>query len=86
MRKKQIAAVALAVWLTIVSVFMLLAQRFDLEIFFVLWFIGILVIVELMEPDFVQPNYLRYMRYLIVAGTVIFCAIIAQKLIKILIR
>jgi hypothetical protein len=84
MRKKQIAVIALALWLSIVSFFMLLAQQFDLELLFVLWLIGILVIVELIKPTYVQPGYLRYIRYLIAAGIVIFGAIIAQKVIEII--
>jgi hypothetical protein len=86
MRKKEIAAIALAAWLVIVSVFMLLAERFDLEIFFVLWLIGILVIVELADPKSVRPRYLYYVRYLIAAGIVLFGAIVAQKVLEILAR
>jgi hypothetical protein len=84
MRKKNIAIIALAVWLISISVFMFLAQHVDLEIFFVLFFIGILVMVYLMELNFVQPGYLLYMRYLIAVGIVIFSAILAQKAMEIL--
>jgi len=82
MRKKQIASIALAVWLTIVSVFMLLAQRFDLEKFFVLYLLAIFVIVELMEPKYVQPGCLRYKGYLLIAGIEIFGAIVALEVIS----
>jgi hypothetical protein len=81
MRKKQIAAITLAQWLTIVFVFMLLVGQFDLELFFVLGFIGFLVIVEIIEPIFVRPSYLRYTRYLIAAGIVIFGILIAQEIL-----
>ena len=56
MNKKQIAAITLTLWLTIVFIFMLLLQRFDLEIFFVLTLIGILVIAELIKQQYVQPS------------------------------
>jgi hypothetical protein len=84
MRKEQIAIIALALWLTIVSVFMLLTQQVDLEIFFIVFLVAILVLVYLMEPNFVQPRYLRYLRYLIAAGIVIFGLIVAQKVMEIL--
>lgn len=84
MRKKQIAAIVLSLWLIIISVFMLLAERFDLGLFFVLGFIGFLVIVELMEPRYVKPGYLWYNRTLIIVGILLFCAIIAQKILDIL--
>ena len=60
MRKKQIAAIALALWLCIIAVFMLIAEWIDLSLFFVLGFIGFLVIVEFMEPHYVKPRYLWY--------------------------
>jgi hypothetical protein len=84
MRKKQIAAVALALWLTIISLFMLFAERFDLLLFFIVGFIGFLVIVELMEPYYVKPGYVRYFRILIVVGIVISGAIVAQKVLDML--
>lgn len=84
MRKKQIAAIALALWLTIIAVFMLFAERFDLGLFFVLGFIGFLVIVELMEPHYVKPGYVWYTRVLTALGIVLFSAILAQKLLDLL--
>lgn len=84
MNKKQIAAIALTLWLTIVVVFMLLLQRFDLEIFFVLTLIGILVIAELIKQQYVQPEYLRYLGYLIGAGIVVFGTIVVKKVMEIL--
>ena len=84
MRKTQLAVVAIAAWLAIVAAFMLLSGHVDLEVFFVLWLIGILVIVELIDTRFLQPQYLRYMKYLIAAGIVIFGVIVAQKVLEIL--
>jgi hypothetical protein len=84
MRKKQIAILFFALWLIIISCFMLLAGRFELALFFVLGFIGFLLIVELIEPRYVKPTYLRYLRYLTAAGIVIFAAIVVQKLMEIL--
>jgi membrane-bound ClpP family serine protease len=81
MRKKQFAALALALWLTVISVFMLFTERFDLGLFYVLGFIGFLVIVELMEPRSVKPGYLWYIRFLTVIGIVVFGMILAQKLL-----
>jgi len=78
MIKKQLAAIVLALWLTLVSVLMLFLERFDLVEFFVLGLIGLLVIVELIQPNYVQPGYLRYMRYLLAAGIVIFGVIVVQ--------
>jgi antibiotic biosynthesis monooxygenase (ABM) superfamily enzyme len=84
MIKKQIAAIALALWLTIISVFMLFAERIDLVEFYILALIGTLVIVEFMEPYYVQPGYVRYIRYLIAAGILIFIVVVADVLMEIL--
>jgi hypothetical protein len=84
MRKQQIAIIALALWLTIVSVFTLFTQRVDLGIFFVLSLIGMLVIVQLMQSYYAQPGYLKYIRYLIAAGIIIFGVIVALKVLDIL--
>ena len=84
MRKEHIAIIALAVWLTLISVFMLLAQSVDFEIFFVLALIGFLIIVELIAQKYVQPGYLRYIRYLLAVAIVIFGLIVAQKVMEIL--
>jgi len=84
MKKKVLAAIALVVWLVIISVFSLLTNRVDLEIFFVLWLIGLLIIVELMDMRFSLPSYLRYIKYLVAAGIVVFGAIVTQKVLEIL--
>lgn len=84
MRKQQIAIIALALWFILVSVVMLLMQQVDFEIFFILCLIGIFVIMQILEPSYVQPGYLKYVRYLIAAGIVIFGAIIVHKVMVIL--
>ena len=84
MRKKQIAAFSLALWLCIIAYFMLFGERFDLGLFFVLGFIGFLMIVELLEPRYVKPAYLRYIRFLTIAGIIISGLVVTQKLMEIL--
>ncbi|MGB7788743.1 hypothetical protein [Methanoregula sp.] len=83
MKKKILAVVVIAVWLMIISIFMLLAYRFDLEIFFVLWLIGLLVIVELMDTRFSLPPYMRYIKYTVAAGILLFGGIVAGKVMEI---
>ena len=84
MRTKQIAITLFALWLVIISIFMLFAGRFDVGLFFVLGFIGFLMIIELTNLHYVRPAYARYIRYLIVAGLIICGAIIVQKAMEIL--
>jgi len=84
MRKQHIAIIAFAVWLTLLSLFMLLAQSFNFEIFFVLSLIGFLIIVELIASKYIQPGYMRYIRYILAASIVIFGVIVVQKVLEIL--
>ena len=84
MKKEQVAIIALAVWLTLIIVFMLLAQSFDLEIFFILSLIGFFILVELISLKYIVPSYMRFIRYILAAGIVIFGAIIVQKVMEIL--
>ena len=84
MNKKQIAAIALAVWLITLLFLMLLFQQFDSNIFFILSFIGFLAIMLSIEPQYVRPGYMRFIWYLIATGFVIFGAIVIQKVMEIL--
>jgi len=86
MKKKFLAAIVIAVWLIVISMFMLLAWRIDLEIFFVLWLIGLLVIVELMDTRFSLPPYMRYLKYVIAVGIFLFGIIVVEKVMEILSR
>ena len=84
MRKQYNAVIVLAVWLTFISLFMLLAQSFNVEIFFVLSLIGFLIIVELIAPKYIQPASRSYIKYLLAVAIVIFGLIVAQKVLEIL--
>ena len=84
MRREQIAIIALACWLSLIMVLLFLAHSVDLSIFFVLALIGFLIIVELMSPKYIQPGYLRYIKYLLAAGIVVFGLIVVQKVLEIL--
>lgn len=84
MSRKLIASIIFALWLTIVSVSMFLVERIDLALFFILGFIGFIVIVELMEPHYVKPGYVWYIRFLITMGIVIAGAIVSQKVLEVL--
>lgn len=84
MRKEQIAVIALAAWLTIISIFMLLAQTFDIKIFLLLSIISFLIMLKLITPKYISPGYTRYTRYIIAAGIVLFGVIVALKVMEIL--
>jgi hypothetical protein len=84
MRKQELAIIGLTLWLIMVALYTLLSERFDAEFFFVLSFLGLIIIMQLMEPDYVRPGYMKNIRYLIAIGIVIFGIIVANKVLDIL--
>ena len=84
MKKKDLAVIVIAIWLMIVSIFMLLVYQIDLEIFVILWLIGLLVIVELIDTRFTLPPFMRYLKYVVAVGILLFGAIVARKVLEIL--
>ncbi len=85
MQKKALyPIVALSAWVVILLLFQVLAFRLDLEVFFVLWLIGVLVVAELVDSTTVQPRHIRHLKYFIAVQVCIFGAIVAQKVLEIL--
>jgi hypothetical protein len=84
MKKQKIVIIIFSFWLAVICAGMIFLQMIDFEVFFVLAFMGILIIMQLLELKFVQPRYQRYLWYLLGGGAVIFILIIAHKLMSIL--
>jgi dolichyl-phosphate-mannose--protein O-mannosyl transferase len=82
--KKYYALAALVAWLIIVAFFMIMNRTLDLEVYFVLALIGILVVAVLIDSAFSRPRYMRYIGYLIAVGVAIFAYIVAEKILEIL--
>jgi len=82
--KKYYAAAVLTAWLIIIAFFMVLSRTLDLEVFFVLALIGLLVVAVLIDGAFSRPRYMRYIGYIIAAGVALFAYIVAQKILEIL--
>jgi len=81
--KKYYAAAVLAIWLIIITFFMILNRTLDLEVFFVLSLIGLLVVAVLIDGAFSRPRYMRYISYLIAAGVALFAYIVVEKILEI---
>jgi len=82
--KKYYALAALVAWLIIVAFFMIMNRTLDLEVYFVLALIGILVVAVMIDSAFSRPRYMRYIGYLIAVGVAIFAYIVAEKILEIL--
>lgn len=79
-----LALIVLVIWSVVITAFMLLNRTLDLEVFFVLLLIGLLVVVELIDPVSVQPRSMRRLKYIVAVGVIIFGSIVARRVMEIL--
>lgn len=84
MLKKNIAVITLALWTFIILTFMIMAYTVNLEIFFVLWLIGLLIITELIDTKNVETTYLKFIKWIIGISVIIFAYIVIKKIMEIL--
>lgn len=79
-RKKEIATYSLTCWLIIISFFMVLAGSMNLEILFVLWLIGILIVAELIASRYSKNGYDHRLSVFIALGIFLFGCIVIRKI------
>lgn len=84
MKKKYLLVLGPVIWLIIICFFMLLSRIIDLEIAYVLWLIGMLITIELMNTRYGRPRYVYYITGIVGGGILIFAAIVIQKILVIL--
>ena len=77
--KKPLIIGCIVSWLIIIITFMFLAGSFDIEVLFVLWLIGVLIIAELIDTRYVRPGYVRMIMIIAGAGTILFGIIVLRK-------
>jgi len=82
--KKYYATAVLAAWLIVVTFFMVFNRTLDLEVFFVLSLIGLLVVAVLIDGAFSRPRYMRYLGYVIAVGVALFAYIVVEKILEII--
>ncbi len=83
MKKRQSAFIFLALWLILVSGSMIMSRRIDLEFFLILGLMGLLFVNQLLEQNFIQPNYKKYIKYNFIFCIIIFAIIVAHKVMVI---
>ena len=71
-------------WIFLVLSLLLLFESLNFEYFFVLCFIGFLIIVESSGPYTIRPKWKLWANIFILLGAVIFTLIMAQRVIDII--
>lgn len=82
--KSQGLVYIFAGWVLLVLTVLTLFNSLSFEYFFVLCFIGFLILVELSGPFTVKPKWRSRLDILIVIGVLIFGIIVAQKVLDII--
>ncbi|HPY59623.1 MAG TPA: hypothetical protein PLG55_02715 [Methanospirillum sp.] len=77
--KKPLIIGTMVSWFIIIVTFMFSAGSFNMEILFVLWLIGILIIAELIDTRYVRPSYVRNIMIIAGVGTILFGIIVIRK-------
>lgn len=80
MRKKEIVTYILTCWLITVCFFMALAGVINLEILFVLWLIGILIVAELIVSCYCRTGSDHRLSIFIALGIFLFGCIVIRKI------
>ncbi len=83
-KKKLVALLAFLSWIGVILSFMILTSNIDLEFFFGLTFLGILLLIEMIDTSFVKSRYVFYLRYIVVVYWIIFGIFFTQKISKVI--
>ena len=83
-KKGRVASIALLAWLMLVMIFMIMLGTINLEIFFILWLFGFLIILKLIDTPFSEPPYMQRLKKVVVAGIFIFSLLMAKKMMEII--
>ncbi len=83
-RSEDLTISFISIWMAIIIFFMILAREIDIEIFFALVLIGMIVVSELSDFVYIRPRYLRRLRHVVAVGVIVFLVIIINKFVEII--
>lgn len=73
-----------AAWMVGTVFALLLLDVFTLSLFFIISYIGLLIIIELTAPFVVTPSWRLRLRWLVLLGFFVFVSILAQRILALL--
>lgn len=68
----QLFALAQGVWMAVTLVFLVYVAKWELELFFVLSFVGLLTVSHLFGPWAARPHWWRYVRLIVALCLLVF--------------
>jgi|LFRM01.1.fsa_nt_gb hypothetical protein len=84
MTRRNLLLISIVLWLYVVIGAMLANEYLDLEVLFVLWLIGMAVVIQVATLPYAEPAYLTRQKYLLITGIVVFAHIVAIKILEVL--
>ncbi|MDD3538429.1 MAG: hypothetical protein PHH65_09330 [Eubacteriales bacterium] len=84
MRKRDIAPIALMVWMLTVSNLMGISYGSDLKYFIAVALVGFFVILYLIHPVFSKPGYIRNIYRMGIVCAALFCLIIILRVLELI--
>jgi hypothetical protein len=84
MTRRNLLLISIFLWLYVVIGAMLANEYLDLEVLFVLWLIGMAVVIQVATLPYAEPAYLTRQKYLLITGIVVFAHIVAIKILEVL--
>jgi len=82
---KDVQFIILLILWTLISVAILLViNRMELNIFIILFILGLLVLYEFFRPPLSVPHWSNKLIWLVVGGIIIFTLIVAKRVIEVI--
>lgn len=82
--KRQRFVYGVVAWMLGVIILLSVLGSLELELFFVLSLIGLLIVVELTAPFNVTPRWRRRLLPVIALGLIVFAGIVSRRILEIL--
>jgi len=84
MRKREVAAVVLMIWMLTVSSLMGILYSSDLKFFITVMLVGFFVIIYIIHPVFSKPRYIRNIYRMGIVCAALFGLIISLRILEVI--
>ena len=83
-RRRQQLIHGQAIWMCVALLVLTALGALSLDLYFIISLVGFLVLVELTAPFAVTPAWRQRLKWIILAGLLVFAAIVIRRILEIL--
>lgn len=84
MKSQVWLAVSSVLWVVVILSGMVWTGQYDLELFFSLWILWMMVAVFLLSPQYVRPRHFRVLVQLVLVGIGVFVLIVVLHTLRVI--